>query len=342
MDNNIQQFDSPNLENPRRGTWLWVVLGSIMLVLIIAGACWFLRSTGLKGFSSNSFFNTDNWVTTTDKKYGYQYKHPAFDFYIDLQSSNKEQTLKEFAEEEWSYNPVGQTSPLKPTTVNGQEAYRYTITENAKPIENEYSKVTLISESHAPIYRSYIIFANSANDKFVVSFIEGNPVSEAMLQTIVVDPNLVIKKEDPNDWTKKESEYGFEFEYPKNIMSYIQEYDAYKEGTYSENYQIYVSGVRGDMVIEVIEKPFNQNTIGNGHYEEDFITSNKSQSVNVGSKTGYSVVYDSDRCSGRLIDMPLTFASTLRIEFVSCDDDIYPLSEDLSLQEQILSRFMFN
>lgn len=276
--------------------------------------------------TSTAEVNTSDWQTYTNEKYGFSYIMPLQKNYADymafsqsgffvspLQFSSSTPDLKSYAESirNNSNLPDRPASKLEQTTFNGRTAYSFTRENDAK-----FTEINILT-------------TNQNNQLFWVHYTKRNNVSEKIFSTLKIDAELIATKVKPDDWqTIKETYPDFEFSYPANIFTE-------KEDSLISHSVLKLAGKRGNISIYIF-KPSDYERVWNILNTKDL------KKVKVGNLYGYKSTSGEGGIWGTSFTVSMSDNSTVGITFGSDQSNIYPIANDIDLQNQILSTFKFS
>jgi hypothetical protein len=283
-----------------------------------------------------SVAGTENWKTMTNKKYGFSYKYPAntnkaddygyLMFIVDVvDDPTTPVSLAKYAESIWTKNSNPNTNPnikieitpLKKTTIDGRDAYTFTLGGGFEYENASY----MLDEPHV-----YIFTQNKNGTTFIIHYPVSDLNGSKIVETFNIDEKLIPAKVAPADWKIVTHTKGhFTYQYPSNILKLPESL---------EGSDWYVTGNRGSFSVRVLNETFDPE-----HIEGMYGPIEKTERVAVGGGIGYAYGWGDAGCFSRIIDMGLSQTQTLRITFGSCSDDLYYIANDKALQQEILSRF---
>ncbi len=301
--------------------------------------------TGSAKTDNNYYTSTPSPVsgelkTYLNEKYGYSFKYrgdlTVDGFYtnhltVEPAFSETETSigLEKYAHDLWEINkndvvpniPNHKVSDLEKTTQNGRTAFSFTAEGSFK---DQHSAYVLDEKT------TYILTANQNNNIFIIHYPTDSEISKEIFSTLKIDAGLIASKEEPSNWKKYENkELGFQFEYPGNIFT--------NETELSGSYVFALNGKRGGMNIRVMDTALDPNNI-----EDMYGKIENPEKVKIGVRDAYAFNWGDAGCGAKRFDVALTTMKTLRISFDSCSEDLYLVSQDASLQSQILSTFKFS
>ncbi|MDD5068464.1 MAG: hypothetical protein PHS53_04760 [Candidatus Pacebacteria bacterium] len=276
--------------------------------------------------------------TYVNEKYGYSYEYTgelpnsSRDYLAIEPAFGETETsiqLEKYAYDLWELNkndkvpniPNHTVSDLEKITQNGRLAFRFTAEGS---FVHQYGGNILDEKT------TYILTANQNNTIFIIHYPTESEKAKQIFSTLRIDSGLIAVKEAPSDWKKYENkDLGFQFQYPGNIFT--------NETELSGSYVFAVNGKRGGMSIRVLDTPLDPENI-----EDMYGKIENPEKVKVGNRDAYAFNWGDAGCGAKRFDVAISSTKTLRISFSSCSEDLYLVSQDTSLQSQILSTFEFS
>lgn len=331
---------------------IYIIISIILVSVIIAGGILYVSKLMNPKVVDMSFVDIDfyvppygkyldledlEWEVVTNQKYGYGYivpKNNDFSRFFNINIDKSTSTLGDYAK---NISSLGNNVIPERSHLNGKEVYQFILSTTSDmfvPSEKFVDDGYYVSSNE-----QVNILETDSGIKIIITHPTNSfnqAIFDKILNSFVIDSNLIPEKTQPITWLKVENEF-FSFKYPSNIFT--EGYSGLREHNDPSEYEnivwrkVFDSNIFGSFTINIEEGSFNPNSseIYDG---EEGIKIDFEEKLFKGK-----TIYGYHWACGYAIKIPIK-NKTISIYTASCIDSAYDLSEE-DLFNEILDTFEF-